>query len=309
MVKTFATYELEQLTQANGVADLSHELIHDMADVFEVQLSDRPTASELDALVDNVGTSTVLEDNIAVVQKRLGADANGLAIAAEWVNRSAVQDSLNRSLWTCEKNADRVHNMVAMGGAANWQDRVANMLSDATVIGGNPRRVYMLTGNRPMIAKTEEDHKLVKNANIVLGRPPTEFEYARRFIVPILKDAGHTVVLNSYDTSSGDEIAKDFFEANGELLGSSITFARTANAGINMAIQFRNAARAIDSDFDNGEGSMPYQAFIRTDQFPVASTELQNNEPGSYQRPYTVLKQIALTAKLLQETADELRTA
>ncbi|MGB4966667.1 MAG: hypothetical protein WBO35_00515 [Candidatus Saccharimonadales bacterium] len=68
-----------------------------------------------------------------------------------------------------------------------------------------------------------------------------------------------------------------------------------------MAAQFRKASREVSSQFD-ADPTNP-KIFVITDTFPVARTEEEIKKPESFQSPYTALRQLALTAKLLEEEA------
>ena len=76
-------------------------------------------------------------------------------------------------------------------------------------------------------------------------------------------------------------------------------FARVANAGIQQAVTFRKAAKqagiANDAERDNPE------AFVLTDSFPVARTPDQMADSKNFQNPFTGIRQIALTAKMINE--------
>lgn len=98
-------------------------------------------------------------------------------------------------------------------------------------------------------------------------------------------------------------MSNDFVRAHRELFDThgQLAVARVANAGVQLAMQFRKAVRErfpvyhFDADRDNP------QLFILTDTLPVATTEEQLQHPEQFQSPYTALRQTALTAKLLAQ--------
>ncbi|HUP26108.1 MAG TPA: hypothetical protein VM124_00480 [Candidatus Limnocylindrales bacterium] len=283
----FSNFEL-----GDDVMTLAGGLLPEMAEIFEVDLGQR-TAEDIGRLIGRMGASQVLQENIPLVQERLGTDQSALEIAANWLDRSGVQKSLNRSLWTPSLQAPKHAVTVMTGAVANWQDRTAYLVADASREAGGGE-VYIPIGTRVMDSVTEKTNFNVDVFFSDSGRYPTEAEYAGAFVVPLLEAAGNNVFLKPYNTTNGQEIAERFFEDEPMLYASGyITFARVANAGILLAGQFVRAAR--DSGFD--QNSNDPQAFVRTDTFPVARTEAEVKNPKEYQNPFTGIRQIAVTAK------------
>jgi hypothetical protein len=104
------------------------------------------------------------------------------------------------------------------------------------------------------------------------------------------------------DTDKGDQIAAEFVRNMNELFAADtrLIFARVANAGIQLAAQFRKAAREVDSAYDTDPANP--QVFVLTDTFPIARTTEQAKNPQQYQNPMTAIRQVALTSKLLYES-------
>ena len=307
----FSNFELEQLKYDDGVGGLSDGIVRDTADIFRVSLSDRPNADELSELVDQIRSNKVLEGNIQNIEKRIPLNEKGINQAADLVERSGVQLPLSRSLWTPEITADEIDNVVIMGGVANWMDRMENMLlRDAE--SEYFRKVVLVTGNRTMTAKTELVNPRVIEFKESIGREPHETEYAKKYLVPSLSERGHTVKSMTQNTTGGGELAlqyANYQESLGHSADEPVAFLRVANAGVQMAIQYRDAIRTGSPGFDNVTVGGAHQAFIRTDGFRMARTQDQIQDPTNYQNPITALGQVVLAAKLLQKTADELRLA
>ncbi len=297
----FSNFELYELSQEPHWAhEIADGVVTEMAEVFGVQLSQTPTSEELGQLVGAVGTSKVLQENIGQVQDALGTDDNALEIAADWAERSGVQKPLDRSLWTPSCRAMWVDLQVISGAVANWQDRTATLLETTQY----SEKVAIPVGNRLMDTKTE-----LVNPNIVAfkeanNRLPTESMYAEDVIKPRLERAGFEVLISPYDTKNGDEIAGSFVRDFPDLytVGENLTFVRVANAGIQLAVQFRKEIKDIKSNFDSNDNP---QLFVLTDTFPVARTEEQAKDPVNFQNPMTAIRQAALTAKLLQEVVEQ----
>lgn len=259
-------------------------------------------------LVGVLGKNKVLRDNEEVT-------AISLEIAGNLLARSGVQKPLDRSLWTPglkftsldREGRDKVGFIVITGAVANWQDRTARLVADGMSEGSLPPMAYVVTGNRVMDTKSDQSNPNVQAFHEATGRYPTEAEYSRKFVLPVLAMPGATVSHTFYETEAGERIASNFVSDHKELFlpfegtKRAITFARVANAGIQLATQFRSAAREhIGPDFDSED--VP-EVFIRTDQFPIARTEEQKADPANYQSPYTGLRQAILTAKVLHEVA------
>lgn len=283
----FSNFEL-----GANVLELAGGLLPEMAEVFEVDLG-QGTAEDIGRLVGAIGTSKVLQENISQVQEKLGTDQEGINIAGDWLYRSGIQKALNRSLWTPELQAPDHSAIVITGAVANWQDRTQRLVSGELVVRGGGE-VYIPIGNRVMDSTTEKPNRNIEEFFTNEGRYPTETEFAETFIVPILESAGGDVSLKAYDTKNGEEIAERFFDEETLLFaGGYITFARVANAGIQLAGQFVRAARS--SGFDTNPNDP--QAFVITDTFPIAENDIELENPAELQNPFTGIRQIAVTAK------------
>ena len=286
--RDFSSFQL-----GDNVHELAGGLVPEIAERLGIALSSEPNTGELGQLVGAIGKNKVLRDN-----EELEAIDRDTAVG--FVECSGVQERLNRALWTPEKRATNanVDAIVISGGVANWQDRTADLVAHSPAY---HKPVYAIAGNRVMSTATEKINSNIKEILEVFGRYPTEAEYTGSVIVPQLVETGRWVLPTSYPTGNGDEIADRFFEDNPGLLERKLVFARVANAGVQLAVQMRKAARKQAPDFDSDPSSP--QVFVMTDSFPLAKTAEQESDPANYQKGATALRQVALTAKMLHEAA------
>lgn len=277
-----------------NVYEVADGLIPEIAERLDVKLGDEPNSSALGELVGKIGTNKVLRDNAEVT-------AIDRDTAVDFVERSGVQQEMYRSLWTPEINADDVDAAVLTGAVANWQDRGVQIV-ESNIPVDTP--IYIATGSRVMDSATEQSNTNVKLFFEKHSRFPSETEYAGRMVVGHLRrEAGYSVFWPpfGYGASAGDQLAADFFKRNSGLLDKKLAFVRVANAGVQLAVQMRKAARIQSPTFDTDP--MYPQVFVITDDWPLARTDKQDDDPAHYQKAATALRQVALTAKMLHETA------
>lgn len=296
--RDFSTFEL-----GNNVYELADGLIPEIAVYLDVQLADEPNSEDLHRLVGKLGKNKVLRDNNEVT-------AINLETAARLLDRSGVQKPLDRSLWTPERgrSAEEKDLTIITGAIANWQDRTAKLVKTSIETGVLGGEVKIVAGNRIMDRPTEKTNTNVQMFFDEEGRYPTETQYALDFVLPEIGtrigNGGATLV--EYNTDKGDELAANFARDHKKMFDGvnpvPITFARVANAGVQLAVQFRNAIREYaDPTFDEDHDSP--EVFVFTDSFPIVRTEEEIADPVNYQSPYSGLRQAVLTAKMLHETA------
>lgn len=312
--RNFATYEL-----GDNVLQLGDQVIPEMAEFAAVTLDDSGLVDSLGKLVAAYGTSKVLREN------EPPGDL-GMTEAADWVKRSGILLPLRRPFITTDGSesldGDEAYvpnNVVVTGAVANWQDRTAQLLvrTFGSASGSNAR-VHIVSGNRLMTSGTELTNPNVKEYLEQHGQEPNEAEYAAQYILPVLEEAGMQTTISAYNESDGATIAQKFIEGP---IGSCIIYpnadrsrevygdfavARVATAGVQLASQFRTAARCEQPSFDR-KGAL--SIYMLTDSLEVAETAEALAQPIEYQSPFTALRQLALTAKLLEEAAiqDSLR--
>lgn len=295
--RDFSNFEL-----GDNVYELADGLIPEIAVHLDVKLGDEPNSDDMFMLVGKLGKNKVLRDNEEVT-------AINLATAANLLARSGVQKPLNRSLWTPEIGPfdDEDGLTIITGAIANWQDRTAKLVKTGIETRMLTGKVKIVTGNRVMDRPTEKTNTNVRMFFDEEGIYPTETQYALDFVLPEIPRIGNRgTTLDAYNTKEGDELAANFARDNKKMFDGvtpmPITFVRVANAGVQLAVQFRSAIREYaDPSFDEDHGSP--EAFVLTDSFPIARTPEQVQDPAHYQSPYTGLRQAVLTAKMLREAA------
>lgn len=276
----------------DNVYELAGGLIPEIAELLEVDLGPQPNSESLSQLVGKLGANKVLRNNVEV-------EAIDSYQMADFVDQSGVQRELSRSLWSPEITPRNrgVSIAVLSGGVANWQNRSA-----AAIPSWFNGLVLLPTGNRIMNGPTEVNHPDVKALESILQTPPTEFEYASHVITDKIVDfAGNKLrsIPLPFESAKGHEIATQFFEKNPKLLEEKLLFVRVANAGIQLAVEMRKAARQLNSDFDQDPQNP--QVYIQTDEFPVSRSAEEDARPTQFQKAQTGLRQVALTAKSLFE--------
>jgi hypothetical protein len=284
--RNFSNFYLE-----DNVYELAFGVIPQIAERLDVDLGPKPNRQALGELVGKIGPDKVLRKN-----KEIEIDRPMIGL----VDQSKVQEPLSRSLWTphIAVTGIKPQHIVITGSMANWQDRTAALLMKGK---GPTRQIHMASGNRVMDEDTERDNPNVQIRLNLLGRFPTESEYAEAIIKPQLEEYGHIVTDKAYDTDDGDKIAAEFFKDNPGLFDGKLGFARVANAGIQLAVQMRRAAQVSNPDFDSDKEHP--QVFVLTDGFPLAHNGEQEGEAHRYQKAATALRQLAITAKMLHEAA------
>ncbi len=288
--RDFSTYHL-----GDDVTQLAGGVIAEVADITAMPL-DGSNVEQLGMLVGAIGADKVLRNN----PNRTLQDALPLERAADLIDQSGIQKPLNRSFRHPDTEMPFSEPLVVTGAVANWQDRTAKLVQ-----GWPQTRVFMPTGNRDMSSKTE-----ISNPNIIqfmrfdIDQPyPTEARYAESYVKPLLERAGHDVRLEAIESGDGQFILDSFAKSHRDLLYGRIGVARVANAGVQLAYQMRQAARGVLPQFDSDKQIS--QLYIITDTLPVARTEEQVKDLTNFQSPYTALRQLALTAKLLAQAGFE----
>ncbi len=295
----FADFELKGV----DVAELAFGLLPEMSEAFGAALEPSRMVDSLGELASVVGKSKVLQENISDVQRVVGTNEDGLGIAADWVERSGIQKQLDRSLWTpAIQTPDDVNAVIVTGAVANWQSRAASLLERRIVDNKPATTVYMPTGNRIMNSVTEVVNPHVAQMYDVAGQLPTESEFANHVVRPVLENAGYTVHFLPQDTAKGSEIAARFVAEHPEVFTGTVAFARVANAGVQLAVQFRQAARKAGIAFDTDEKAP--QAFVLTDTLAVARKAEELKKSLRYQNPLTAMRQIVITAQAIQQSLD-----
>jgi hypothetical protein len=288
-----AERDFSNFNLGDNVYELADGLVPEMAEQLGVDIGQEPSSEDLQLLMNQVGPKKELRSNPEIELP--------IVVKADFVDRSGVQNALDRSLWTPEITIANsgVDGVVMTGGVANWLDRIGYSVVDDVSQRVEGSKVYIPVGNRVMQLATEKTNSNVEIFFDDLGRYPTETEYVGHFIVPVLEDARYEVIVEPHETQNGDEILSSFFERNRELLESKLAMVRVANAGVIMAIQMRDAARSLRAEFDTDPENP--QVFVATDSFPIARTEEQDEDAQHFQKSDSGFRQVVLTAKKLHE--------
>ena len=287
--RDFSNYQF-----GDSVYELAGGLLPDMAEQLEIRLGEVPEADTLQAMLKRVGEKKQLRDNLGVVADYITPEQ-----AAEFVERSGVQKAVDRDLWAGNVSSVEAgaRDALILGGVANWTDRMAEVVATHPTA----QKVWTIGGTREMKTPTELVNP--NNARLIetfkLRRSPTEAQYLGAVVVPSLIKRGKNVFPSAYPTDNGDELLRQFFGENPQLLEEKLLLARVANSGIIMGLQVRAAARLHNPDFDRDPANP--QLFVATDAFQVARTEEQRQDAAHYQNPSTAIRQVILTGKKLVE--------
>jgi hypothetical protein len=298
--RNFATFEFAE----DDPYQLAGGLLTELADRVKVDLTKPEGPSDL---VATFGKKETLRTN----DMRLVKEAISLQEAADYVEQSGIMEPLNRSLWTPNLVADVNIPIFMTGAVANWQDRTSRLVS---LLPGSGK-VHAAVGNRLMDTPTEagakEPVEIVGNERIGKYKEkfdmlPTEALYFDQYITPELEARGRQVVFQGYSTGKGDEIARRYIKSKkgAELLEQGVMVARVANAGLQLALQLRKEARSARHGFDSQANPDMYIITDGlSDEFEIARTAEQASAANAarYQNPYTALRQVAVTGKLLSE--------
>lgn len=285
--RDFATFQL-----GDKPCMLADRLLPQVADLVGVELGDSPDPSKLGAMVRELGPNPELRTN---------PDREEISrqVAIEFVEKSAILQPADRSLWTPDHSHPKKPAIVVVGGGvANWMDRVDIMLTN----GGEPRRqIYAAVGNRVMDTVTEKPNYNILNFYFRHGRYPTETEYMHQVCEPRLRQYGHVVTTVSSDTNVGSAVADELFIQHREIADEPIKTFRVAGAGIQFTTTIRQAARKVNPCFDAVKAAP--QLYYKTDRIEVAIDEDQEARPVSFQKAHPVLRTLFVSAKQLEEAA------
>ena len=296
--RDFQTFEL-----TDPVTKLAGGIIPEIAEAIEFPLRANPSSPELGIIAEEFTPEDGQSDD--------STPKIELETAVDLVERSGIQEQLNyRSLWTPEIRAPLGGiPMIMTSGIANEMDRTTGVV----MAGQNPpvsrkeQNVYIVAGKRQMESATEVTNKNVKKYKKASGRYPEERAYALQFTVPRIQteDVKLRPILATYEEANGDKLAERFAGDFTELFsgGSRFVFAGVANAGIQLAAQFRKAIRARNGMYDYDHEDP--QVFIVTDNFPIAKSKTQLGKPKQFQSPFAALKQVILSAKYIREIQEE----
>lgn len=293
--RDFSSFKLGD--NPNELAEGLMYAVFDHMSVVVDPMDSVPVPEEYDALIAALGRNKVLRESHPAVSW----DPNQLA---DLIEASGLQKPLNRSLWNPDLPTPDSAARFATDAVANQQDRIVATLADHVGDGS----LWVQAGNRVMDSVTEKPNPHIQDFYEQHGRYPTGAEYAGRYVLPHVVEAGYSDVhFQAQPTSKGDEIMLNFVNKHPALtqFRKELAVVRVANAGVMQALQLRKAATLIRPSFDH-DRQHP-QLFVLTDTLPVARTEEQAADPTHFQKPETALQQLAVTGKLLAEAYHNIR--
>jgi len=288
----FSDYDLAVLKDDPSMLySMADGLLREMAAAFNYNPLVSPTEEDLSSLVHEIGPHKELQKNIQHVKDVLGGPDTARQICIKWMERSGVLKALSGSFVNPGAGMPEgisFDAVIIRDGVANWMLRrlmLALRLDPKTV-----NRVVLAMGDRLM---GSVEHQLVASFIERTGAGPFVGEFAEIFMVPALKAAGFTHIVNPpWLTSDGDEVCDAVFGNLPELLRGTVLVVGNAPNTIQAAGQLRAAARRVDPSFDADDP----QLFMMGDFFPLA----YNDEPSAtHQNPISGIGQIVRNALFL----------
>lgn len=285
----FSNYDLRTV----NLYEIGNKVIPTVAELANVELGEQPNEASLRALIKAGGPDKDLQKNIGLVRDKLGADA--VKTMTQWVEEDAgLLRPLNRFYVQDSQPADIDGRHAVIGGG-----KARPMLKRAFVALTLPVASTQITlfGSQNVMA--EADHTLVGHyMSIHDGELPTENDFMREYIKPLLEVAGHKPDLLETGSASGTKALGELFAERPGLLSDPIVMPSNMPAARQVAGQFRRAAILADNSFDS-EGT---QLLIKSDSIPLAR---KGESPETHQNPETAIAQMcrdALYMHLNQQT-------
>ncbi|MCA9331341.1 hypothetical protein KC968_00195 [Candidatus Saccharibacteria bacterium] len=263
----------------DSVYSIGDGVISEMSEAFGHDLTIVPDVDNIGQLIGAVGPAKELQENIGLVQEKLGTSRNSVEIATDWVDRSGLLLPVARSYMDVEIDADEYNfdTAVITGGVRNWMMRRAERLMPELDRVG---RVALVAGNRLM--------KTTEGSDVQEGM--TEADFMESVVGGLLSQAGVEVEVVHVDSGVGDEVMNAV--AKHIDASDSILIASNAGAWVQNAGQLRRAVRSLHQGFDDDCS----QLYVVSDSFPLGTGE----EPTTtHQNPFTALGQIARNAQEL----------
>jgi len=245
----FHNYNLFNLANTpEGVYSLADGLLPEMAVATGYDLGARPTTEVLQGFVKHIGPAKTLQDNIELVQERLATTSDALTIAADWVERSGSLQEMHGSFANPETPYPKSLGIAVFNTAVGrWQERRAIKVLGLSARGVDISQVVIFAGNRVM---AEGEHSEVAEIAERDGTLPTEARFAELYTAQVLREGGIDTEVVSVDSSNGDEIFTEGLNRNEWLFNYQILAVGNAPSTVQVAGQYRIAARSIE-DWDN----------------------------------------------------------
>lgn len=297
-MSNFQTYDLLDIADnPRGVYDLADQLLPEMAEAMGYELGETPKTENIQGLIGHIGPAKTLQENIELVQQRLATTADAVTIAADWAERSGCLDKTTRGFISPGADLLKVGFGAAVfnTGVGRWQERRAKQVIELKESGVKFAKVIIFAGNRAM---AETEHPEVVEMTKTHGYPPTESDFASTYIADILRANDISADVVAIDSANGDEVFREGLKKRGFLYDWSILAIGNAPSTIQVAGQYRKAARSLEEDdgirFDRVGG----QLYMAGDSIGVAR---HGESPATHQNPFTALGQIARNALMLHE--------
>ncbi len=298
----FSNYELGEIAEHEfGVYQLADELIPEMAETLELDITGRPVQETLGNFIGKFAPDKELQKNISLVQDRISVDE-----AADWVERSGVLKPIARAFRDETGLPEKFGRAVLTGGVANWILRRSTVLEQI-----DPARIYtvwLVAGDRKM---SDNEHQLVKSHRERFAWnnvETTEYKFMKKFVLPRLTDAWFNVRdFHAEGQTKGsavlDDWAKFITTIDSAARKSKFLVPANAPASIQTAATIREALQKLDPTFDMAAEP---QLYMISDTIPVAR---HGEGTATHQNPYSALGQILRSAKYLDKAAAQLRVA
>jgi len=254
----------------------------EMASAFGYELaSPYPEVDNLGGLIQRVGRSKELRDNIGRVQEVLGTSDDAITIARGWAERSGLLLPVERLYATAEPAEGVIDMAIITGGVRNWMQRRASRLVELAQqrpVAG----VLLVAGNREMKPDEGED--------VEAGM--TEADYMGSVIASRLAELGLLSEVLRVDSGVGDEVMRAAANRANVLMGlvgdRRVAVISNAGAWVQNAGQFLRAGKASTGGAFDIWGD---QLEVASDTFPLGVT---GDEPAAeYQNPFSAAGQIA----------------
>ena len=259
----------------------------EMTYYFGHTLTAEPNVDNLGELIRAVGPAKELQDNAALVRAGLGTEADAVAIARGWSERSGLLVPVQREYATGRpfEAGDGVEVAVVSGGDRDWMARSTNRLlelAETTEIG----EVLLIAGSRTMNLQEGPD----------VFSDQTEYDYMAEVVAPRVGRAGLEYEIVGADSERSDEVMRTTATWLGRM--TNLALARIAvisNAGAwpQNTGQLGRALKEQKPQFD----ATGLQLIAVSDGFRLGT----GAEPTStHQNPFTAA---GLIARDLQEFA------
>ena len=268
--------ELKSIFAIGANEDLPNGLIHEMASVFDVEISPVPDVDNIGSLIAAVGPKPELQENIEQVHAALGRSGGAISILQNWANRSGLLIPVNRFfMHDVSAKTEAVDTVVIKGAIRNWMARREIRLTEYQ-IGRNISRAILLGGNRVMKAAEGDD--------VIEGM--LEADYMDTVLKPKIELFGIETTVIKIDKNNGELIIEEgIAEAKDEhgidLSDSRIAVISNAGAWVQDAGQVRRGMQATyGKDYDR-DGD---QLVVVSDTFPLGDG---TQSPKDAQNPKT----------------------